>query len=63
MVGSFVTEIDDEELAVNALSGTSLLFEELRGAVFAVGQVERDGAPSRWRQVAAHTWSNGWAAP
>src|SRR5260370_20427672 len=57
--GLVVTEIGDEELAVSALSRTSLLFEDPRGAGFAVRQIERDGAPSRWRQVGdcgAQTW-------
>jgi hypothetical protein len=60
--GLVVTEIGDKELAVSALARTSLLFEDPRGAVFAVGQVERDGAPSRWRQV-ADFGEQTWRAP
>src|ERR1700730_1480046 len=46
-----MAEIGDEELAVAALARASLLCVDSRVAVFAVGQVERDGAPSRWWQV------------
>ena len=49
--GLVVAEIGDEELAVGALARTHLLFVDPWGAVFAVGHIERDGAPGRWRQV------------
>ena len=50
--GGFVmAEIGDEELAERALLGARLLLIDPRGAVFAVGHVERNGAPSRGRQL------------
>ena len=49
--GLIVAEIGDEELAVGALVRTRLLLEDAWLAVFAVGHVEGDGAPGRWRQV------------
>src|ERR1700694_6295773 len=45
-----MAEIGDEELSKGSLSGTHLLLIDPRGAVFAVGHIERDGAPSRRRQ-------------
>ncbi len=44
-------KILDEELAEHALLQASLLLEDARGAVFAVRDVEGDGAPGRDRQV------------
>src|ERR1700730_1200435 len=49
--GLIVAEILDEELAEGALSRTSLLLVDSRGAVFAVGHVEGNGAPRRGRQA------------
>src|SRR4030095_9298097 len=45
-----MAEIGDEELAERALPGPHLLLKDPRGAVLAVGHVERDGAPSGGRQ-------------
>jgi hypothetical protein len=38
--GLLVSEILDEELAVDALAGLDLLFEDARRAVFALGKIE-----------------------
>jgi len=47
----FMAEIGDEELAEGALFGADLLLIDSRCAVLAVGHIERDGAPSRRRQL------------
>src|ERR1700675_4196465 len=47
----FMAEIGDEKLAEGALCRTHFLLIDPRGAVVAVGHVERDGAPSRGRQL------------
>ncbi len=49
--GLVMAEIGDEELTEGALLGAHLLLIDPRGAVLAVGHVERDGAPSRRRQL------------
>src|SRR5258706_7500285 len=49
--GLIVTEVGDEELAVGALKRPRLVFMEAWIAVFAMGHVEFDGAPSRCWQV------------
>jgi len=46
-----VTEVRDEELAIGALKRAGLLFEEARVTIFAMWDIEFDGAPSRSRQV------------
>jgi hypothetical protein len=46
-----VAEIGDEELAAGAPKRMRLLFVEMWRAVFAMGDVEFDGAPGRRRQV------------
>ena len=46
-----VTEVSNEELAVDALKWTRLLLVEARIAVLAMGDIELDGAPGRRRQA------------
>jgi hypothetical protein len=43
--GFILAEIPDERLPIGALAKADLLLEDLGCAVFATGQVERDGAP------------------
>jgi len=45
-----VTEVRDEELAIGALKRAGLLFEEARVTIFAMWDIEFDGAPSRTGQ-------------
>ena len=49
--GFVVAEIRDEELAQVALVRAGFLFVVPRGAMLAAGDLEFDGAPSRWRQA------------
>src|ERR1700757_1059344 len=46
-----VTEVGNEELAVDALKWTRFLLVEARIAVLAMGDVELDSAPGRRRQA------------
>jgi len=46
-----VTEVGNEELAVDALKWKRFLLVEARIAVLAMGDVEFDGAPGRRRQA------------
>jgi hypothetical protein len=46
-----MAETLDKELAEQALLKTGLLPGDARGAVFAVRDIQGDGAPSRGRQV------------
>ena len=49
--GFIVAEILDEQLSVGAFAKADLLLEDLGCAIFATGQVERDGAPRRCCQL------------
>ena len=46
-----VAEIGEDELAEGSLFEAHLVLTESQGAVLAVAHIERDGAPSRRRQL------------